>query len=40
MQTSYVQPFIENINNVNRLYNQSTEMLFDGENLYIGLGEE
>ena len=39
MQTSHVQPFIENINNVNRLYNQPTEMLFDGENLYIGLGE-
>lgn len=39
MQNSHVQPFIENINNVNRLYNQPTEMLFDGENLYIGLGE-
>ena len=39
MRTSHVQPFIENINNVNRLYNQPTEMLFDGENLYIGLGE-
>lgn len=40
MQTSHVQPFIENINTVNRLYNQPTEMLFDGENLYIGLGSE
>lgn len=35
-QSCYVQPFVENINAVNRLYNQPMEFLFDKENLYIG----
>jgi hypothetical protein len=37
-QSAYVRPFIENINTVNRLYNQPLEILFDAENLYIGAG--
>ena len=35
-QSCYVRPFIENINAINRLYNQPMEFLFDKENLYIG----
>jgi hypothetical protein len=35
-QSSCVRPFVENINIVNRLYNQPIELLFDQENLYIG----
>lgn len=38
-QSRYVQPFVENINAVNRLYNQPMELLFDKENLYIGSTE-
>jgi len=34
-QSAYVYPFIENINTVNRLYNQPMELLFDGDNLYL-----
>ncbi len=36
-QSSYVRPFIDNINTINRLYNQSLELVFDHENLYIEL---
>lgn len=35
-QSSCVRPFIENIHEVNKLYNQPFELLFDKENLYIG----
>jgi hypothetical protein len=35
-QSCCVRPFVENINAVNRLYNQPMELLFDKENLYIG----
>lgn len=38
-QSSSVHPFIENINAVNRLYNQPLELLFDEENIYFGLIE-
>ncbi|MDI3537617.1 MAG: hypothetical protein PWP30_2099 [Eubacteriaceae bacterium] len=31
-----VIPFVENINTINRLYNQPMELLFDNENVYIG----
>ena len=34
-QSAYIRPFIDNINAVNRLYNQPLELLFDNENLYI-----
>lgn len=34
-QGCYVRPFVENINTINRLYNQPMELLFDNENLYI-----
>ncbi len=36
-QDNCVRPFIENINAINRLYNQPIELLFDKENLYIGI---
>lgn len=35
-QASYITPFVENINAVNRLYNQPIELIFDQENIYIG----
>ena len=34
-QSSYVTPFIESINTVNELYNNSLEIVFDHQNLYI-----
>jgi hypothetical protein len=34
-----VSPFVDNINNINRLYNQPMELLFDQENMYIALSE-
>lgn len=34
-QSSYVQPFIENIEQMRALYNQPLELLFDRERLYI-----
>jgi hypothetical protein len=34
-QSHCVHPFVENINAVNRLYNQPMELLFDKDNLYI-----
>lgn len=39
-QSSYVQPFIDNINTVNQLYNQSMELLFDDENIYIEMSNK
>lgn len=39
-QSAYVQSFVENINMVNKLYNQSIELIFDEENIYIGTIEE
>ncbi len=36
-QSSFVSPFVENINTVNQLYNQPMEILFDQENLYLRL---
>lgn len=38
-QSSYVRPFVENINAVNRLYNQPMELIFDQENIYFSLSE-
>ena len=37
-QSAYVRPFVENINIVNKLYNQPLELLFDKENIYLGAG--
>ncbi len=34
-----VTPFVENIQMVNRIYNQPMEMLFDSENVYFSLAE-
>ena len=39
MQDSYVQPFIDNVKTVNRLYNEPIELLFDQENLYLSTNE-
>jgi hypothetical protein len=39
-QSSCVRPFIENINVVNRLYNQPIDLLFDKENIYFGSAQE
>jgi hypothetical protein len=39
-QNVYVQPFLENINTINKLYNQPLKLLFDKENIYIGTTEE
>lgn len=36
-QSSCVSPFVENINTVNRLYNQPMVLLFDQENIYLSL---
>lgn len=36
-QKSCVSPFVENINTVNRLYNQPMELIFDQENIYLSL---
>jgi len=33
---SCVQPFIDNIEMVNQLYNQPINLLLDGENIYLG----
>ena len=32
-----VRPFIDNINTVNKIYNEPMELLFDGENMYFSL---
>lgn len=34
-----VNPFVDNINAVNRIYNQPVELLFDSENIYFSLPE-
>ena len=39
-QNSSVWVFVENINMINRLYNQPIELMFDQENLYIGAAQE
>lgn len=36
-QGSCVRPFVENINTVNKLYNQPMVLLFDQENIYLSL---
>lgn len=38
-QCSYNHLFVENINSINKLYNQPIELLFDNENLYIAAQE-
>ena len=38
-QSSCVRPFVENINAVDKLYNQPMELLFDQENIYFSLSE-
>lgn len=38
-QSSYVRPFIESINTVNRLYNQPIELIFERENIYFSIVE-
>ncbi|WP_342431124.1 hypothetical protein [Neobacillus sp. FSL H8-0543] len=38
-QNDYIRPFVENINTVNKLYNQPIELIFDKENIYIGTTE-
>lgn len=34
-QYSYIRPFIDNINAVDRLFNNDIELVFDNENIYI-----
>ncbi|MBQ8174271.1 MAG: hypothetical protein IJ009_02595 [Clostridia bacterium] len=34
-----VRPFVDNINAVNRIYNESVDLLFDNENVYFSLSE-
>ncbi len=34
---SCVRPFVDNIEMVNRLYNQPINVLLDGENIYLGV---
>ena len=38
-QCTCVNPFIDNINMVNRIYNEPIELLFDNENIYFSLPE-
>lgn len=38
-QNDYIRPFVENINKVNKLYNQPIELVFDKKNIYIGTAE-
>ena len=38
-QSAYVRPFVDNINTINKLYNQPMELLFDQENFYLGTVE-
>lgn len=35
-QDDYIRPFLENIDTVNKLYNQSIDLVFNEENVYIG----
>ena len=39
-QSSYVVPFVENIKEINKLYNRQLEILFDHENIYLKSLEE
>lgn len=39
-QSVYVRPFVDNINMINRLYNEDLEMIFDRDFLYIGASEK
>lgn len=39
-QSSYNHLFVDNINMINKLYNQPMELLFDHENIYIGSIEQ
>lgn len=34
-QTDYISSFVENINTIDNLYNQSMQLMFDSENIYI-----
>ena len=34
-----VRPFVDNINAVNRIYNEPVDLLFDNENVYFSLSE-
>ena len=34
-----INPFVDNINAVNRIYNEPVELLFDSENIYFSLPE-
>lgn len=36
-QSSFVHPFVENINTINKLYNQPMDLLVDHENVYFNL---
>lgn len=36
-QKSPVRPFIENINTINRIYNQPLELMFDNDNIYFAV---
>ena len=39
-QIGIVRPFIDNINTINKLYNQPMELIFDRENIYFAEVEE
>ena len=39
-QSSCVRPFIENIDTVDRMYNQPMTLIFNEENLYLAAGAE
>ncbi|MGN1156275.1 MAG: hypothetical protein ACI4TK_08875 [Agathobacter sp.] len=39
-QSSYIRPFIENINTINTLYNHPINMFFDEENIYLESAKE
>jgi hypothetical protein len=39
-QSSCVRPFVENIETVDRLYNNAISMVFDKDTLYLGIAEE
>lgn len=39
-QGSCVRPFVENIETVDCLYNHSLSMIFDKDNVYLGVAEE
>lgn len=39
-QSSCIRPFIDNIDMVNRIYNQSTTLIFNEENIYLAALDE